>query len=303
MKNLTTRKAGMVLALVLTMDCGHGGPGYTTRPKTNTIETVAPPRQRTPPSGVALTGPETTRPSEPTQTPTAPDVVPCGDPAFIFAGRAYVGALLCPNGRVPGQSSVATGFASKAGCMTDAYRLVCDDGSTATVEIAGGQPPPAPPPGWVLLTPSEQANWNDANQSAAKTPKTSEDLLDKLIHDHPNFASFFRLRGVARTAQKRIGDAVADLNRAVTLTPGNRLYRLERAELRLRDGQTTGAIEDLLELDKGADSSWDYSREWLGVTARALQEAGHPRAPEFLRRACAAGIKDLCAPKRNTPAK
>lgn len=287
-----------VMAAVGTHGCGHSS---STSPSPSPAPSPAAVRSAPPPAP-AKPLPAAPVPAALVPGATTAETIPCKSPAIIFAGRGYIDRLLCPNGYDPRLTARSSGSAPTAGCVTDSYHLSCDQsGGSQTVHIAGGEPPPLPPPRWILLAPSEREPWTKASEQFSSCAACSEEALGMLISAHPDAAPFFRLRGVTRIVQKRPAEAAADLDRAVALMPDYQLYRLERAEIRLQLDRTTDAIGDLLEIERTVDPSWSHLREWLGVTARTLRKAGHPRAPAFLRRACAAGIEELCGATSGKP--
>jgi tetratricopeptide (TPR) repeat protein len=224
----------------------------------------------------------------------APATGCANDVENVARGHAFVRGLFCADGG----DLVRGGQGTKAlpgGCFADSYAVSCG-GRSFSLEVVPGQPLPALPQGLLRADDVALAKYRLADEKLESAPEEARAAMDVALQRAPAIPQFWRLRALTEVMTGRLDLARRDLDRALELAPRSPRYRLERAEIRARSGEHLAAAAELRALEKDVDAKWNRWPELLGVLTAQLETLKDPAAPAYRKRACAAGVKPLCAP-------
>jgi hypothetical protein len=235
---------------------------------------AAPKAERAPDAGASATG-----------CPT--------DVENVARDHAFVRDLLCADG----SDLVRGGQGTKVlpgGCFADSYAVSCG-GRAFVLEVVPAQPLPPLPAGLLRPDALALAKYRFADEKLESAPEEARAAMGVALQRAPTVPQFWRLRGLSEVMTGRLDLARRDLDRALELAPHSPRYRLERAEIRARSGEHLAAAAELRALEKDVDPKWNRWPELLGVLTSQLEQLKDPAAPAYRKRACAAGVRPLCA--------
>jgi tetratricopeptide (TPR) repeat protein len=212
----------------------------------------------------------------------------------VARGHAFVGSLFCAEGSDLKRGAIGT-KPLPGGCFADSYAVSCGE-RTFTLDVEPGKPLPAVPPGLLRADDEALAKYRFADEKLESAPEEARAAVDIALKRAPAIPQLWRLRGLAYVMTGQLDLARRDLDKALELAPRSPRYRLERAEIRARSGEHLAAAAELRALEKDVDAKWNRWPELLGVLTGQLEAIKDPAAPAYRKRACAAGVKPLCAP-------
>jgi tetratricopeptide (TPR) repeat protein len=211
----------------------------------------------------------------------------------VVRGHAFLNGLFCADGddlkRGAQGASPLPG-----GCFADSYGVSCGE-RHFSLEVVPGKPLPAVPAGLLRADEVALAKYRLADEKLESAPEEARAAMDVALARAPTIPQFWRLRGLAQVMLGQLDLARRDLDRALALAPRSPRYRLEHAEIRARSGEHLAATAELRALEKDVGPKWNRWSELLGVLTSQLEQAKDPAAPGYRKRACAAGVKPLCA--------